>query len=266
MAKKPETYFGLTGAQAAIGIVVLAIIATMAGFGPLASDDTTPPATNTTTPTASFATSTSVQPLQLDSVFSSTKAGATVLADADNNYNDDTNIASLQFDTSLTVNGTTDTTFKLATINSAGSTITLLDWTETGVLTAPAADNTTTITTAIDLSVLEGFADTQQVHYGSVSASANSLTDTTGTKFYPIVVKTTDTTKPAVKINTVLDTKSYSWLVSSDSRTVNVTFDISWTGINKMQDISDKIIVPITIEGGDDSPIKVEFIRNAAIL
>lgn len=122
------------------------------------------------------------------------------------------------------------------------------------------------ITTAIDLSVLGGFADTQQVHYATVSASGNSLIDTTGTKFNPIVVKTTDTTKPAIKIDTVLDTKSYSWLASSSAVTTNVTFDISWIGVNKMQDISDKITEPITINGGDDSPIRIEFIRNAAIL
>lgn len=140
MVKKPETYFGLTGTQAVIGVVVLAIIATLAGFGPMASDGT--PATNTTTPTASFGTSGSVPSLQLYSAFSSTKAGSTILADADNNYKDNTNIVSLKFDTSLTA--ATNTTFKLATINSAGSTITLLEWTETGVLTAPAADNTTT--------------------------------------------------------------------------------------------------------------------------
>ena len=190
------------------------------------------------------------------------------LADVDTNFNEVTNVIALQFDTMVdTTTSAGNTTFTMSTINTAGTTIELLNFTETGTLTEPITDQTTPVIVNIDLSVLGGFSNSDQVAYTSVSAAAGpQLTTTAGVKYYPISTRTTDSTKPAVKIDNVLDTTSYSWLASTTTQSIDVTFDISLTGVSKMRDISDKITIPIDIAGGDDSPFKVELIRVDAII
>ena len=264
VGKKEETkYFGFTGGQALVVIVLIVACVSFAGYGPLASQ-----AESATNLSQSVAAPTSAVDVQLNSEFVSVICNTTnTVADVDTNFNDVTNVASLQFDTNVdTTASAGNTTFVMSTKNIAGTTVELINYTETGTLTEPVTDQTVPMIINIDLSVLGGFSNSDQVAYTTVSAEANYLLTTAGVKFYPISTRSTDSTSPSVKIDNVLDSISYSWLASTTTQSIDVTFDISLTGISKMDDISDKITVPVTIGGGDDSPIKVEFIRNDAII
>ena len=265
MTEKEKLYFGMTGAQAiVVGILIVAVVSLL-GYGPLADEAESISSNSTAATTVAAASAVDVQ---LNSAFVSVICNTSnTVADVDTNFNDATNIASLQFDTKVdTTTSAGNTTFLMSTKNTAGATIELINYTETGTLTVPVTDQTVPMIINIDLSVLGGFSNSDQVAYTDVSADANYLLDTAGVKFYPISTRSTDSTNPSVKIDTVLDTKSYSWLASTTTQSIDVTFDISLTGVSKMDDISDKISVPVVIEGGDDSPITIELIRNDAII
>ena len=256
-------YFGMTGGQLAVVVVLLGALISFAGYGPFASQADELKASSNGTQSVAGVSEANVQ---LNNEFVSVVCNTTnTIADVDTNYNDITNTASVQFDTNVSYAAGL-TRFTMSTKNTAGTTVQLLNFTETGVLTEPVTDQTVPMIVNIDLSVLGGFSNSDQVDYSTVSAEANYLLDTAGVKFYPISTRSTDSTNPSVKIDTVLDSKSFSWLASTTTQSIDVTFDMSWTGVNKMDDISDKISVPVTIEGGDDSPIRIEIIRNDAII
>lgn len=258
---------GFTIPQALVIVVLAAFAFSALGYGPFA-DDTDALKSNVTTP-KSVAAGISVATVELNSAFVSVIMNGThTVADVDTNYNDITNVIALQVDTKVdTTASAGNTTFTMSTVNIAGAVVEMINYTETGTLTEPVTDQVVPVIVNMDLSVLRGFDNSDQVAYTKVEAAAGpQLTTTAGVKFYPIVTRSTDSTKPAVKIETVLDSTSFSWLASSTTKSVDVTFDISLTGVSKMRDISDKISIPIYIEGGDDSPITVELIRVDAII
>ena len=265
-SKDEETkYAGFSGPQALV-LIFLGILAVSAlGYGPFAENadalKSDVNSTNSIIPPAGAAD------VKLNSAFVSVIANTSnTVADVDTNYNAITDVIALQFDTKITASGG-NTTFLMSTKNIAGTTIELINYTETGTLTEPVTDQTVPMIVNIDLSVLGGFDNSDQVAYTKVEAAAGpQLLTTAGVKYYPITTRTTDSTKPAVKIDTVLDSTSFSWLASTTTQLMDVTFDISLTGVSKMKDISDKISIPIYIEGGDDSPITVELIRVDAII
>lgn len=252
---------GFTVPQFVVGLIMLGLFASMAGYGPFADDVDSLSAEKTVLPPDTVVSGA----LKLDSAFVSMIVNTTTVANVDNNYNDVTNVVTAQFDTSV-VTASGNTTFTLSTKDSSGATVELLSFNESGTLTVPATDQTVAVTINIDNSVIDGFNTNDEVKYASISASANSLTDDAGTAFYPITVRAIDTKKPAVKVDGTYDSNRFSWLASSATKNVDVTFYISWIGVNKMKDISDKVSVPIIIDSGDDSPITIELIRNIEIL
>ena len=261
--KEENKYFGFTGPQALVGVFLLVVIASLAGYGPWADNaDALKSDVNGTQTIVTGAAD-----VELNSAFVSVIANVTnTVSDVDTNYNAITDVIALQFDTKITASGG-NTTFLMSTKNIAGTTIELINYTETGTLTEPVTDQTVPMIVNIDLSVLGGFDNSDQVAYTTVSAEAGpQLLTTAGVKYYPISTRSTDSTKPSVKIDTVLDSTSFSWLASTTTQSIDITFDVSLTGVSKMNDISDKISIPIYIEGGDDSPITVELIRVDAII
>ena len=265
--QKEETkIIGFTIPQALLIVGLLVLAGSALGYGPWADD--TDALKSDSNSTGTIVTGASAVVVELNSEFVSVICNTTnTVADVDTNFNDVTNVISLQFDTNVdTTTSSGNSTFVLSTKNIAGTTIELVNYTETGTLTEPVTDQVVPMIVNIDLSVLGGFSNSDQVAYTDVSADANYLLDTSGVKFYPISTRATDSTNPSVKIDTVLDMKSFSWLASTTTQSVDVTFDVSLTGISKMDDISDKVTVEVIIKGGDDSPIKVELIRNDAII
>ena len=266
MAGKPteeNKYFGFTGPQAIILGIIAVVVISWAGIGPFADDVQS--AVNNTGSAVPVAGASAVD-VQLNSAFVSVICNTTnTVADVDTNFNDVTDVVSLQVDTNVSYAGGSST-FVMSTKDITGTTVELINYSETGTLTEPVTDQTVPMIVNIDLSVLGGFSNSDQVAYTTVSADANYLLDTAGVKFYPILARTTDSTNPSVKVDTVLDTKSFAWLASTATQSPDVTFDLSWIGVNKMDDISDKVTVQVVIEGGDDTPIDIEIIRNDAII
>ena len=266
-SKDDETKIaGFTVPQALVVAFLVVLGISALGYGPWA--DNADALKSDVNDSKSIVPLASAVDVQLNSEFVSVICNTSnTVADVDTNFNDATNVASLQFDTKVdTTTSAGNTTFVLSTKNIAGTTVELINYTETGTLTEPVTDQIVPMIINIDLSVLGGFSNSDQVAYTSVSADANYLLDTAGVKFYPISTRSTDSTNPSVKIDTVLDTKSYSWLAATTTQSIDVTFDISLTGVSKMDDISDKVTVKVIIEGGDDSPIDIELIRNDAII
>ncbi|NPE27630.1 hypothetical protein HNV12_06520 [Methanococcoides sp. SA1] len=243
------------------GIIIVAGVA-----GPLADKITIPILEDgNTNKTASFGSNDDIigEPLSLDSSFVSVVADSNTLADINTNFNDDTNTISLQVDAEYSDDGT-NTTFVLKSKNTAGNVVTLLTFVEVGVLSVPTTDQSVEFTVNIDESVLKGFDNTLEVEDSKISASANRMQDTAGVYFYPITTRAGDSTSPEVKVDGRVDFSTYQWVVT-DSKSIDVTAKISTAGVLKMDDISDKITIPIILENADDSPITVELIRNTAI-
>lgn len=245
-------------------VIAVAVVAVMffTGWGPFAEDG----AVTQTFVSSSGGTEESVVPagiLQLDSSFVSAVADGHTMADADTNYNEDLHIVSLQYDAEYSDDGT-NTTFIIKTKDTAGAIQTIATVTETGVLSEPTTDLTVPVTATFGVSVDDGFATTEQVEYADIFASAGKLSDDSGVYFYPVTTGAIST-KPEVKVGGTVDSHRYSWTAVTTPISPAVTFSLSWTAINKMDDISDEIQIPVEFENGDDAKITLKIIRNAAI-
>ena len=254
-----KKYAGFTGVQWVVLAVLAAVFLTVAGVGPLAdkassmevvSDDENDPLESAD--------------LSLDSSFTSVVCNSSTLANADTNFNEETNTVSLQVNAVASTDEDV-TTFKILSKTVDGDAVLLHAFNESGTLTEPTTDGTVTATVTINSAVLAGFADTNEVEYSKVSASANRLIDTSGDYYYPFATRLGSTVSPEVKVDGTLDEKSYSWVATSTPVDHVITFKLSWTGINSMGDISDKGIVTIDVDCADDSPFKIEMVKNAAL-
>jgi hypothetical protein len=244
-----------------IGVVVVALMF-FTGYGPFAEDGAV---------TQTFVSSNGVtEPavasagiLQLDSSFTSAVADSKTMADADTNYNEDTDVVSLQFDAEVSDDGV-NSTFIIKTKDTVGATQTIATFTETGVLSVPTTDLTVPVTLTFGESVIGGFATTEQVLYADILASAGSLKDDSGEFYYPVITGAIST-KPEVKVGGTVDSHTYAWTATTSAISPTVTFSLSWAAINKMDDISSEIQMPVEFDNGDDSKITMKIIRNTAI-
>ena len=206
--QKEETKIaGFTIPQAIVVVILAALALSALGYGPYADNADALKSDNAT---KSIVPPASAVDVKLNSAFVSVIANTTnTVADVDTNYNAITDVIALQFDTKVTASGG-NTTFLMSTKNIAGTTVELINYTETGTLTEPVTDQTVPVIVNIDLSVLGGFDNSDQVAYTTVSAEAGpQLLTTAGVKYYPISTRATDSTKSSVKINTVLDSTSF---------------------------------------------------------
>lgn len=203
--------------------------------------------------------------LALDSEFVEVEIGNTDVASSTVNFNSDTNVVSIQVDAEVSDDGT-DTLFVMKGVNVAGTTVELINTTVSGsVLTEMATDETVEMEIIISESYDSGFTTTLQAADASVSASANRLLGDDGQYFYPIALRAGSLAEPQVKVDGSLDTKSYSWTTATTDKTITVTCPISFNGVNQMDNIVDKVVIPVTAGNGDDSPITVELIKNTAL-
>ena len=254
-----KKYAGFTGIQWVVLIIAGVALLSLAGVGPLAdnvSSFETNPSDKDTVKTGA---------LSLDSSFVSLVSATNTLANADTNFNEDTNTVNMQVNAIASYDGTTETTFSILSKDVDGVVQVLHSFTEAGDLSVPTTDQTVEVTTTVNSAVLSGFSDTNQVEYSKVKASANRLIDTNGDYYYPFATRTGSTTVPEVKVDGTLDEKSYSWVATSAAVDHSITFKLSWAGINEMKDISDKGIVTMNIDNADDTPIVIEMIRNSAL-
>ena len=213
--------------------------------------------------------------LVLDSKFISLSttdndSAAVTIADASSsNFDEDSGVISFQLDAEVDSTTTAGyTVFTLLARNDTGVSTVLLRVNETGTLTAPTTAMTKTMTFQITEDVVSGFDTTEQVLNQVVSASAPMLkgTPTDAAALYsPIVVQTTDTNTPEVKVDGTKDTHSYLWTTATTTKTIDVTFDISFIEIDYMTDVTDRQTVTVTATGADDAPYMIELIRIAAI-
>lgn len=257
---KKQTYFGFSGQQLFAGLVIIGLLATFMGYGPLADEA---PVSTATMVSESGEPAVVNSALQLDSAFVSVVSDSNTLADVNNGFNDDTNVASIQLDTETFESGGS-TYFIMKTIDTAGNSQELLNFSESGSLTEPVTDQTIGVTVNIDESVIKGFTTTDQVHDATIYATGGSLVDNVGVRYYPIAVRSGDATLPAVYVDGDLDKKAYLWTAATATKNIDVTFDLSWTGVSKMDDL-DKTTVKVTLDSGDDSPIKLDILKNKAL-
>jgi hypothetical protein len=200
--------------------------------------------------------------LELDTGFTSLVSNSHTIADTDTNYNSDTNVVSFQVDAEKSDDGT-NTTFTIKSKDTTGSVQTLATVTEDGILSEPSSDLTADVTMTVSADAIGGFESTDQVLYSTISASATRLSDS-GEYFYPVATGD-DSTKPLVEVDGTEDEKQYSWTSSTSEIAPAITFSIDWSSINDMDDISDKVEIPVEMQYGDDTPITVELIKNSAI-
>ena len=213
--------------------------------------------------------------LKLDSEFvtlvsTNNSSGVVTLADVDSaNFDTDKSKITLQLDAEVdSTTSSGNTTFSLKARDNNGDSVTLLETTESGTLTAPTAAMTKTMTFTFSESLISGFSSTEQVANHVVAASALMLKGTptdSAALFSPIVVQTADTNKPEIKVDTTKDSHSYMWTTATTQKTISVTFDISFIDIRYMTVISDSQPITITALGSDNAPYTIEIIRNDAI-
>lgn len=217
-------------------------------------------------------TTVSVGTLSLDSElvsFTTTDndSASVTIADADSdNYNADTHIISFQVDAEVDSTTTAGyTVFTLKARNKTGISTTLLKVNESGTLTAPTTAMTKEMTFQFTEDVISGFATRDSIITQAVTASAPMLKDTAGELYSPIVVQATNTKLPELKVDGTKDTHSYPWLIDTTPKTIDVTFKIDFTEINKMTDVTTRQIITVDAPGADDGPYTIELIRIAAI-
>ena len=259
--------------------VVIAIIAVAAGvymYAPAAPagglDNDTATALSIVPDPAEAASVASVGSLAVDATFGTLNAtnnasGVVTLADIDStNYDTDTKVISLQVDVDIDSTTTAGyTVFTMKARNDTGIATPLMVVNDTGTLTSPTTSMTQLVTLQLTESVISGFATRDSIITQMISASAPMLKDTAGELYSPIVVQTTNTKIPELKVDGTKDSHSYPWLIDTLPRTVDVTFSLDAVEILKMTDIS--IVEPVTIEmpGSDDVRYTINIIRNAAI-
>ncbi|WP_340819044.1 hypothetical protein [Methanolobus sp. WCC4] len=201
--------------------------------------------------------------MALDSAFVSVVADNNTLADADNNFDKDDGVISIPVDAEVSDDGSTST-FLLKTKDTAGNSVELLNFTNTGVLTTPSDDESIEFVMTITAEDDGSFSSTQDVGHSLITAAASGLADASGDEYYPIVVRTTDTDNPVVYVDGEEDSEKYEWTTSTGTRSIEVSWNVSTGGVIKMDDLS-SIPVTVNVEGADEEKFTVNLIRIEAI-
>ncbi|HAE41493.1 MAG TPA: hypothetical protein DCG34_01050 [Clostridiales bacterium] len=252
MTKK---YFGRTGGELAVIAIVAFILAAAFNVGGVGDY------------VSGLGTGSVKQPvstLALSSSFVSVVSDNNTLADSSsNNYVESTGVITIPVDAEVSNDGTA-TTFIFKTKNVTGSTIELMNFTETGVVTTPTTDQSVLVSVSITESVEGGLLSTDQVGYALIKVSASGLIDNSGNSYYPIAVRTTNKNLPAVYVDGTLDQKQYPWTLATADKNIDVTFNLSMAGFIAMDDLQ-KIPVDITLGNTQDGTMRVEFIKIAAL-
>nr|WP_321496304.1 hypothetical protein [uncultured Methanolobus sp.] len=251
MAKTEKLYFGKSGGYWAFVAVIAIGFLSYTGYidlSSLGSDDT--------------ATIIDAN-IDLDSTFLSVVSANYSLADTDTNYDEDSGVITIPIDVDVSDDGS-DTTFTMKSKAINGTTVTLMSFTNSGVLDEPSDDESIEFVMTVKEAFDGGITSTDEIAYASVLVSAPGLVDDDKDDYYPIVCRSGDSDNPAVYVDGELDEETYTWQSTTDDREIEISFNVSAEGIVKMEDLS-SITVKSTFEGADQGDLDIKFIKISAL-
>ncbi|WNY25152.1 hypothetical protein [Methanolapillus millepedarum] len=214
--------------------------------------------------TQSIADNTTHNGLVLTTRFDEMLVGNVRVANADYNYNAESGVIAIQVDAEKSSNAThTNFIIKSPCVEPVyGSEV--RNETQVGVLSVPTEDVLVPVSVRFTLlNTYSGFSSTSDVLSSTVNASSTSLKDANGVKFYPVAIGE-KSNSPAVYVNDGLYAKNIVWTMDKDENAVVVSFDLNWTGIDKMTSVSDEVTIPIKISNSD-SDLTVRIIKNSVL-